>query len=441
MTFQEAKQFIYSLNNIPRKQYMQDAKCHVYLKRLQFFLDILDNPEQHIPHYIHVGGTSGKGSVANFLHAILEQDGKKVGSYISPHPSEITERWKIGKKKMTKKEFAALVEKIKPALDTYIQKSPYDMLSFFELHVAMTLRYFARKKVDWAILEVGCGGKFDGTNVIPYKDVAIVTNVEKDHMHILGSTKKEIAKKKIGIVSENARVYTLEKNRAIRTLLEKETKKKKGASFHYVQHNSRPTISKEKTTFIYKGEQYSMQSLGKHQVSNAILAIDVATDMGLSQKAIKKGIARAGQPLRMEIVQNHPDIILDSAHNPDKMKATVQTTQLLQKNKKQHIHLIIGFSESKDWKKMIQQLAKLKPKTVAITRQTQNQFRKVASPHAIAVEWSKYSLFKAKTKIFLDPQEAAVWSKKQTKKSDILLATGSIFLTGEIARILTDHTI
>ncbi len=113
---------------------MRDPKhCSIYLKRLQFFLDILGNPEKQLPHYIHVTGTSGKGSVCLMLNSILTEAGLKTGLSISPHPTCITERWQIGNKQMTKPEFVELIEFIKPKLDEYIRTSPYDMLSFFEI--------------------------------------------------------------------------------------------------------------------------------------------------------------------------------------------------------------------------------------------------------------------------------------------------------------------
>jgi len=115
MNFAEAYNYLLSFQNLPRKEYMNDPRhCQIYLKRLQFFLNILGNPEKKIPHYIHITGTSGKGSVVSFLHSILHSAGKKVGSTQSPHPTTILERWKIGNKDMSKKEFVDIITLIKP---------------------------------------------------------------------------------------------------------------------------------------------------------------------------------------------------------------------------------------------------------------------------------------------------------------------------------------
>jgi len=407
--------------NMPRREYMKDASmCDVYLKRLQFFLDILNNPERKIPHYIHVGGTSGKGSIVNMLHGVLLADGKKVGSHISPHATQITERWRIGNREMSKKEFVNLVKKIKPALDEYIRTSPYDMLSFFELNVAMTYLYFAENKVKWAVIEVGCGGRYEGTNIMPYKDVAIITNIGKDHTHILGNTKKQIAYEKAGIIKKGCHVFTMEKNSKILDILKKEAETVKAKSF---------------TQIKYKDKQgLKLKSIGEHQKKNAFLVLSVAKKIGISEKNALKGLSSVKQPLRLEVVSDKPMTILDSAHNTDKMKTTV--TALEKIGEKKEVNLVLGFSQNKEWKKMIDLLLELKPKKIFCTRQTQNIYRTVVTPQDIS-NYIKSKKSDIKTEIYIDPVDAFDQAKKKTKKSDIILLTGSLFLSGEIKPHLT----
>ena len=171
--------------------------CEVYLKRLQFFLDLLGNPEKKIPHYIHVTGTSGKGSVCLMLDSILRADGRKVGVLTSPHASVLQERWAVDGKMVSEKNFTEIIEEIKQKLDEYIRKSQYDMISYYEVMTAIALYYFAKKKVEWAILEVGCGGRYDSTNVIPRKDVAVITNIGLDHTDILGERRRRLRMKRV----------------------------------------------------------------------------------------------------------------------------------------------------------------------------------------------------------------------------------------------------
>lgn len=439
MTFTQAYDWLLSLSNFPRKEYMSDPRhCSWYLKRLQFFLDILGNPEKKIPHYIHVTGTSGKGSVTAMLHSILNESGKKVGSTYSPHPTTILERWKVGNKQMSKKEFVELIEYIKPKLDEYIKSTPYDMLSFFELTEAIGFVYFARKKVDWAVLEVACGGRYDASNIIPHKDVAVITNIGLDHVGVIGNNKEEIAYEKSGIIKPGCAVFTGERDKKLLSIIEKECKKNKVGlskinSMSYALCPKSEDI-RHKTydinEFKYRNTRYSLSVLGKHQAKNATLCIDVAKYLGISDKQIKKGLSKTQLPIRMEIISKKPLIILDGAHNPDKIRSTVHTV----KNQKSKIkNLVVGFSENKDTTSMIRQLAKLEPKSIACTRYTNNAFRKVADPAELAKKFKKL-LPKSKVEIFLDPKDALDWSKKQ--KNGIIV-TGSIFLAGQLRETLT----
>jgi dihydrofolate synthase / folylpolyglutamate synthase len=413
MNFNQAYNYLLSLQSLPRKEYMKDPKhCSVYLKRLQFFLDILGNPEKKIPHYIHVTGTSGKGSTVAFLHSILNEAGYKVGSTQSPHPTTITERWQVGNKYMSKSEFVELIEFIKPKLDEYIKTSPYDMLSFFEICEAIGFLYFKKKKVKWAILEVGLGGRYDASNIIPYKDVAIITNIGLDHTNILGNDKKVIAYEKAGIIKKGCMVFTGERNKKILDVIEKECNKN-DASMRVYKHVS---------------SKYGL--LSAHQQKNAGLASEVAKHLNISDLEIQKGIKKTKLPLRMEVISKNPTIILDGAHNPDKMKTTVDSTRDL---KPKNLNLVVAFSADKNINKMIKQLATLKPKSIACTQYTNNPFRQPANPKDLSDKFKKL-LPKTKIGIFLDPQYAFNWSKKQAIKNDLLLVTGSMFLAGELRR-------
>lgn len=446
MNFAQAEQFLYSLANLPRKEYMNDvSQCDVYLKRIQFFLDILGNPEKNIPHYIHVTGTSGKGSTVNFLHSILHENGTHVASTTSPHPTTITERWKIGGKYMSKQEFVDVVEELKPMLDKYIRTSPHDMLSYFDITTAIALYYFAKNKVEWAILEVGCGGMYDATNIIPYKDVAVITNVGLDHTTLLGNTTSAIARRKTGIITGKTDVFTAEATTRIRNIIKKQAEKT-NSPFHYskVPEHVHAHVSLDGTSFEYNGVEYHTSAIGEHQIKNAVLAIDIATSLGVNTKLTKKGISKAKQPLRMEVVSKNPLIILDGAHNPDKMRTTVATMQQCNNERAKravtmqqwdNIHLIIGFSANKDLNTIISQLAALNPTSVACTRNTINHFRKVASPTELVALWQK-ACPQAQIEQFLDSKTALAWTKQQVKKNDAILVTGSLFVASEIKSLL-----
>lgn len=434
MTYASAEQFLFSIDNLPRREYMKDPRqCALYLQRMQLFLDLLGNPEKKIPHYIHVTGTSGKGSVSTYLSSILIAAGYTTGLTISPHPTHVRERWQVNGKPMTKKEFVTIIEELKPVLDTYVRVSPYDTLSFHEITTAIALLYFVKKNTAWAVVEVGCGGRYDASNILPHKDAAIITNIGLDHTQILGKRKTTIAYEKAGIICPDTIAFTMETNPRVLQVIEKECQKQQVPLKKIRPNTARmQTTTLSHTTFLYQNTSYSIPAFGAHQVNNATLVIEVAKQLGIHPTAIAAGLRRVVQPLRMEIISKKPLIILDSAHNEDKIKTTVAATSLLRATtKKKNLHLVVGFSGDKDIIRMVNSLSILQPKTIACTRNTVNIFRKVAHPKEIAAAFTK--LFPTATvKIFLDPLDAFVWGQTKTRANDLLLVTGSTFVASEI---------
>jgi len=435
MTFTQAEQFLYSLTNLPRPEYMkQKQHCEDYLKRMRVFLNCLGNPEKRIPHFVHIAGTSGKGSVASFLQSILTSAGHSTGLFASPHPTHIRERWQIGNTIMNKKDFVEMVTHIKQGLDTYLKKSTYAPPSYFEITTAMGLLWFAHKNVSHVILEAGCGGRYDSTNVIPKKDIAIITNIGLDHTDILGKTKTEICKAKSGIITRRTKhILTAEKNARLRNIMQKEAQ-----TYHkhvtYTKYNpTLESISPEGMSFIYNDVFYSLPVLGKHQMHNALLAADAARLLQVKETHILHGISTAKQPLRSEIISTQPIIIIDAAHNADKMKSTAQTLKAL--NLK-NISLILGFSDNKNIDTMLDTLSELPVTHIACTRNTTNSFRKAANPAVIAKSCKK-RFKKAKIETFIDPKDALSWTQKHTTSSNSIVITGSIFLSGELRPYLT----
>jgi len=420
---------------MPRKEYMTDPRaCGWYLDRLQAFLDVLGNPEKKIKHYIHVTGTSGKGSTTAYMHGILHAAGYNVGSTYSPHPSSIIERWKIGDRYMSKKEFVSIVEYLKPKLDDYVRTTKYDMISFFELTEAIGLIFFTRHHVTHAVMEVACGGRYDSSNIIPHKDIAIITNIGLDHVGIIGNNKSEIAYEKAGIITKKTgHAFTAEKNTRIARIIEAEAHKN---NIPYTRI-SKPdithvSISKTGTSFVYDNTAFKLQAYGIHQIHNAILCIEVAKKLNISLKDITKGLLATTQPLRMEVISNKPLTILDGAHNRDKIRSTAETAALLLslfETKK--LHLIVSFSGDKDVPGMLTQLLSLQPASISITRNSVNPFRKIADMDLIRT-YIHHALPKCKVELFLDPKDAYEYTKRIANAHDCILVTGSIFMSGEL---------
>lgn len=439
MTYQEAYEYFDSLHNLSREYHGKGnwQNSPTTLRGVKLMLKIAGNPELKIPHYIHVTGTSGKGSVSTMLSQILKTQGFKVGLVTSPHPTKITERWQINNLSMSEKEFSEIIGELKPVWDEYINKANFTFPSSISLNTVIALYYFAKKKVDYAILEVVCGGKNDSTNVIPTKDIAIITNIGLDHVSILGNTKELIAVNKAGIITKGCQVVTAEKDPRIIKIIESAAKKKKAKSFEVVdidRYGSQKGIliknDWDGMDFVLDGESYHLNNLGYHQIANAKVAITVAKKMGINEKNINLGLAATEFPIRFEVVNKKPFVILDGAHNADKVKATVIGIKNIQKKYK-NLHLLVGFSDNKDHHNFLKELMILKPKSIACTRFTKNIFRKTADPKKLMSAVLKINP-KIKTASFLDPEAALNWGLKQTAKEDLFMVTGSMFLSGEL---------
>ncbi|MDA1038262.1 MAG: Mur ligase family protein, partial [bacterium] len=234
--YDNAVAFLETLPKINKDNYMESLGSDkgFYLRRLRYLLDLVGNPENFIQNYIHVGGTSGKGTVTKTLTENLLANRRKAGSYMSPHITTTTERFSVNGKLISMNSYSDLIEWIKPALHTCLVKSPYGLPSYFEIQVAIALEFFRREKCEWVVLEVGCGGEFDATNVIPQPKAAVITNIGLDHMHLLGETKAEIAETKSGIIKKGSLVFTGEKSPRLQHII-KDVANKQGATLQIVE--------------------------------------------------------------------------------------------------------------------------------------------------------------------------------------------------------------
>src|SRR3989338_375395 len=210
--YHRSVEFLEGLANLRYKYYAEDKSGDksIYLKRTRYFLNLLGNPDYGIK-FIHVTGTSGKGSVCSYLHEVLLASGKKAGLFTSPFVVTTIEKIKVGNLYISPDEFADLVEEVKPALDRAYAESPHGGPAYFEVILAIGLLYFKRKKCEWAVLEVGMGGKYDATNVIKNPVATIITNIGYDHTETLGKTLTKIAGEKGGIIKPGAKFWTTER--------------------------------------------------------------------------------------------------------------------------------------------------------------------------------------------------------------------------------------
>ena len=448
--YHKSTRLIESLINNPGPNFLKaDSKKDrsFFIKRLKYLLKSLNNPEKNFK-YIHIAGTSGKSSLACMLQSILTASGLTTGAYFSPHPTYTTERIKTGNNYISQTDFSNLTEKLKPHLSKCAKNSPYGIPSYFETLLALALLYFKKQKCKYVILEAGLGGSFDATNIIPKPELAIITNINLDHTDILGNTKQKIARDKAGIIKKGTTLITAEQDPKILKIFTKICKQK-NAKFQPLKLNHK--ILKNNLTdteFEYQGKVYETKLHGEHQVRNAILAIeaikqpfDAAQGLRKNTKTqkqqcnnetmkqwIKKGLTRAFIPCRLETIRYNPTIILDGAHNPDKMKSTANFIKNLKP--KNNLHLILSLAENKDLYNTLKYIVPL-AHHVYLTR--------FLIPGRKAHDLKKMyqcakRLTNCKISTHIDPYQALSQSLHQAKKNDIVLITGSFFLAGELRK-------
>ena len=295
------------LNTIPLSFDRENKNYEFKLEGIKTFLSHLNNPHLKLK-IIHVGGTNGKGSTCSIISSILQVSGYKIGAFTSPHIKDFRERIRIGKE-FIDKEF--VVEFIKNN-SFKIQKLG---LTFFEISFAMAVDYFSKNLVDYAILEVGLGGRLDATNVV-VPVISAITNIGYDHKEFLGNSLDEIATEKAGIIKYNIPIVIGEKNEKLRDLFDIEARKK-SAPIYFSK------ISKEYTTdlsgpFVQKN------------ISLAIKVIDVLK-LGIDKHYIQKGILSIRENTkiycRWELVGKKPKIIFDAGHNISALSISISNLE------------------------------------------------------------------------------------------------------------------
>jgi dihydrofolate synthase/folylpolyglutamate synthase len=402
--YYRAIRYLESLGNITGGYQKTNLKSHprpeMFLERMQSFLDRLGNPEKGFK-YIHITGTAGKGSVATLVHMELVRAGKRAGIFTSPFAVSTIEKIQVGTKYIDPYIFAKLTETLKPHIDAEILCGRYGTPSYFEMIFAISLLYFKLKKCEYVVLEVGLGGRFDATNIIMYPMVTAITNIGLDHTNILGKTVSDIAKDKSGIIKKGSIFFSSEENKRILQIFRHQCS----------------TVGAEFRPLIVKGLSPDQR--------NHLLAGSICTYLGVI-KDVKELKGNTELPARFEMVEKHPMIIIDGAHNPSKIESVVGKLNQL---KYRNISLIFAVSADKDWKSMMKILV---PHVhhIYVTR-FNIPGRQAVDPKLLYQEARKY-LDMDSICLFSDPIEAYRSAKKIIHTSDVLLITGSFYLAGEI---------
>ncbi len=302
-------------------------------------IDLLGEPQRAYP-VIHVTGTNGKTSTARMIDALLQAFGLRVGRFTSPHLQSITERITIDGQPLAPAVFAAAYDELLPFVELVDQRSDHPT-SFFEILTAMAYSTFADSPVDVAVVEVGLGGSWDATNVA-VGQVAVITPISLDHTRLLGPTLSAIATEKAGIIKAGATaVMGLQPAEAAEVLLRRALEvdasvAREGLEFGVVERAV--AVGGQSLTLQGLGGSYEEIFLplhGPHQAANAAGALAAVeaffgggSDRGrVDVDAVREGFAAVASPGRLEAVRSAPTVLVDAAHNPAGMAATVAALQ------------------------------------------------------------------------------------------------------------------
>ncbi len=321
------------------------------LHNIRVLMENLGNPHRHL-RFIHVAGTNGKGSTANYIADILEASGFRTALFTSPHLCSLRERFVVGRKIITRKELVNIYETVKKA---------GCHSTFFEIVTAMAILYFKKKRAQFVVLETGLGGRLDATNYFN-SEVSVITNISKDHTEHLGTSLSKIACEKAGIIKEGSKVVlgnisgvALKRVKAVCS-----QKGIKPVIFGRDYSSKIRKCSLNGTAFDYisakkKRNNIKIKILGKKQVENAALAIASADEIFLPAISAVKEVKNSFWPGRFEIIKKgKKTIIIDCAHNPDGIVSFSENMKLFSPGRK--FNFIVGILKDKDYRKMLRNL-------------------------------------------------------------------------------------
>ena len=315
-------------------------------------MSLLGEPQKTFSS-IHVAGTNGKGSTSAMIDSLLRTNGIRTGLFTSPHLVSFTERIRINGQEIAEDVVIELADEVRKVVSGIKDFSP----TFFEVVTAIAFLYFMRAKVEWAVIEVGMGGRLDATNIIR-PEVAVITGIGLDHREFLGGTLREIAGEKAGIIKQGVPLVTAEQDPEALGVIQQRCEEMGAPLFRFQKEFSAESASHDSggVSLHYQGKNayrdVSLSLAGEHQLTNAALAIKV-TEI-ISEKFpeihcdIRKGLGRMSWPGRLEMIRDTPPILIDGAHNPSAAAALSAHLKKLTGGQYKRIILVAGIMADKD---------------------------------------------------------------------------------------------
>ena len=412
------------------------------LARIKYLLRLLDNPQDKLK-VIHIAGTSGKSSTSYLLGLLLSSAAKRTGLFISPHIINVSERIRINNINIAENQFVESLNEIIPFIEQ-VEKSEFGTPTYFEILTALAFYFFRKEKVDYAIMETGIGGLQDGTNVVNnINKICVITKLGMDHTEILGKTFAEIAKQKAGIITKNAIVITPEQEPMAYSIIKNSAKNNRaklfilepGVNYKDIKENHGKTIF----TFDFLKTHLPLVSLGllgKYQAENCSLALSALILLSkrdcftIDEKKIREQLSSANFLGRLSRYKmNGKIIIVDGAHNEQKMESFTHTVSQLYPGEK--FNFLLAFKSGKDFVPILKHIIPLSSQIVitSFVIREQDWLCESISPEKIAKTLERLGFFNFR--IIVNPKEALEELLKSKDKTDIII-TGSFYLISAV---------
>lgn len=396
----------------------------------------LGNPQNDL-RFIHIAGTNGKGSVLAYLSTVFKAAGYKTGRYISPVIFEYRERIQVNGRPITKQALCECLEEIKQMVDEIVEEGlPHP--TPFEIETVMAFLYFKKMKCDIVILETGMGGLSDATNIISNTVAAVFASISMDHMQYLGKTQEEIAENKAGIIKNGCYVISAVQKTEVLSILMKRAEDKNSPFFVVEEERiTRVKYGVEKQRFSYEGyKDLEIGLAGKHQITNAALAVKVIDVLGqagypVKEKALRTGLADTVWRGRFSVIGRKPLFIADGAHNEDGAKKLADSIRFYFTNKK--IIYIMGILRDKEYDKIIGETYGLAQDIITITPPGNPR---AMHAYDLAKEAEK---FHPRVTASDSLEEAVELSYLLADKDSVIIAFGSLSYLGGLIRIIENR--
>ena len=438
LNYEEALAYINSFINTEKSPDLSRLARLYNLDRISRLLIRLGNPHRKLK-VVHVAGSKGKGSTAIFIASILTRAGFKTGLFTSPHLVSPRERCRIDSEPITTSAFADCVNRLKPEIEAVSGIDGIGDVSFFEIYTALAFTYFADEAVDFAVVEVGLGGRLDATNIVNPL-VSVITQISLEHTTILGNTHEAIAKEKAEIIKPNRPVVIAPQSAEAQSVFEVAAADR-NAPVSLVGRD----VKCEHGEHDIQGQTFDVRTpkesypdlflplLGAHQAINAATAIACveriqALEYDISTANVYGGLKAARLPGRLQLVEDAPAILLDGAHSPASAEALRDTIREVFRYER--LILVAGFMRDKDLRGIGEILCPMAD-TIIATEMRDNP--RAAGADEVVRTWSDIG---GDLRVSSSVGDAIARAKSVASSDDLICITGSMILIGEAMQAL-----